>query len=163
MAENEIQLANYTLQPGYIYFAKEPTLITTVLGSCVSVALYDTKQKIGGMNHYRLPLPPNKNERTAVYGFPAIYKLIHLLLDNGAEKENLTAQIFGGAINEIYSNNEKIGEKNVEIAEKMLKKYSIKIVSKDTGGNLGRKVVFNTFTGECIILKVEKLRRTDWL
>lgn len=162
MNHDEIQTINYMLQPGYIYFTKEPTLITTVLGSCVSVALFDTKKKIGGMNHYKFPLPENPEDRTALYGGPAIYKLLHLMFDNGAKKDSMNAQIFGGAVNENFTNND-ISVKNVDIAEKMLQNYSIRVISRDTGGNLGRKIIYNTSTGEAVIMKVEKLRQTDWL
>ncbi|MBP7653404.1 chemotaxis protein CheD [Candidatus Dependentiae bacterium] len=158
---NNIESYNYMLQPGYIFFSKEPALISTVLGSCISVALYDSSCKFGGMNHYKLPVPPTHDESTALYGIPAIYQLVYILLSNGSKVENLKAQIFGGASNPYFSNN--VGEANIEIAEKMINKYKIKIISRDTGGELGRKIIFNTFTGEAMIAKVEKLRQNDWL
>lgn len=154
-----VELFNYMLQPGYIYISKQPALISTVLGSCVSVTLYDRHQKIGGMNHYKLPKHGNE-EPTAMFGYPSIYKLIMLLLDNNSKIENLAAQIFGGAQNPIYSQN--IGALNIEVAYKVLKKFNIGVISTDTGGQLGRKIVFNTLTGETIIAKVEKLRSDDW-
>ena len=155
-----IELFNYMHQPGYILVSKEPAVISTVLGSCVSVALYDKYQKIGGMNHYKLPISVN-GESTAVFGGPAIYKLIQLLVEKKSRVENLMAQIFGGAFNPLYTQN-NIGAENVEIAYKVLKKFNIPVISADTGGELGRKIVFNTFTGEAIIAKVEKLREEDW-
>ena len=39
------------LHPGELFVAQEPTLITTILGSCVSVCLFCPKQKIGAMCH----------------------------------------------------------------------------------------------------------------
>jgi len=45
--------------PGEYYVTKTDEIIATVLGSCVSVCLRDTKLGIGGMNHFMLP--ENKN------------------------------------------------------------------------------------------------------
>lgn len=48
------------------------------------------------------------------------------------------------------------------MARKFLAKHGIKIISEDTGGNMGRKIVYNTLTNEAIIYKVRQLRRCDW-
>jgi len=159
MAEN-IEVYNYMLQSGYIFFSKEPAVISTVLGSCVSVALYDTKLKYGGMNHFRFPRAENL-ETTAFYAKPAIYKLILFFSENKSDLKNLVAQIFGGAYNPKYMAHD-IGKENVAVAKMMLKKYNIPIISEDIGGQLGRKIVYNTFTNEAIIAKVERLRADDW-
>ncbi|MBF0293291.1 MAG: chemotaxis protein CheD, partial [Nitrospinae bacterium] len=41
--------------PGEIAVTKQPSVIATLLGSCVAVCLYNTKGQYGGMNHYMLP------------------------------------------------------------------------------------------------------------
>ena len=43
------------LLPGEMHFARQPTVISTLLGSCVAVALSDGRRRWGGMNHYLLP------------------------------------------------------------------------------------------------------------
>jgi len=50
----------------------------------------------------------------------------------------------------------------VEFAENWLKKYNIPIVSRDTGGQLGRKVIFDNNEGEIIVYKLKKIRTEDW-
>ena len=35
----------YYLKPGYIFFSSEGHILETVLGSCVSVCLFDNKKK----------------------------------------------------------------------------------------------------------------------
>ena len=42
------------LLPGEYYGTKLPCEIATLLGSCVSVCLYDRNLNIGAMNHYVL-------------------------------------------------------------------------------------------------------------
>ena len=39
-----------TIYIGQIHVAKEPTVIKTVVGSCIAVCLYDPAVRLGGMN-----------------------------------------------------------------------------------------------------------------
>lgn len=56
---------NYFLEPGYVYLASQPTVISGVLGSCVAVCLYDRKRRVGGMNHFRFPFTRDKRQATS--------------------------------------------------------------------------------------------------
>jgi len=151
MISNLINCKTLYLHPSSIIVEKEISLITTVLGSCVSVCLYDTKNNIGGINHYMLPLWNGKELPSPKYGNIAIKKLIEKMELYGCDRSNIIAKIFGGS-NIFYNNNIKtennIGERNVEIAIYLLNEFSIPIKVINTGGNIGRKIVFNTFTGE---------------
>jgi len=158
--ENELDTNKYFLQPGYIFVSKEPHLISTVLGSCVSVCIWDCKLNFGGINHYIHP-KPFRTERNSQFGSIAVPYLIKLLLNMGAQKNNLKAHITGGAQSPDM-NSYKIGRDNIRIAEKVLKHHSIEIITRDTGGEMGRKVVFNNETGEIVIYKVNNLRNYDW-
>ena len=55
-----------------------------------------------------------------------------------------------------------IAKGNVSMAKKVLARHDFAIVSEDAGGNMGRKVVYNSLTNEAIIYKVQNLRRGDW-
>lgn len=150
----------YFLQPGYIFVSKEPHLISTVLGSCVSVCIWDEINHFGGMNHYIHPKPFEK-QRSAHFGSISIPHLINLLVKMGSKKSNLKAHIIGGAQNKEI-NCCIVAKQNVEIAEKILKKYHISVMINDTGGEMGRKIVFDTETGEVVVMKVHNLREYDW-
>ena len=158
---NKPVVNNYYLEPGYIFVATNPTSISTVLGSCVSVCLYDRKRKTGGMNHYRLPCIREKNIATANYGNVAIITLIRMMIHDGSKLKHLEAQIFGGAYNPSVSKKD-IGRENILIAKKTLARERIHITSEDVGGRKGRKIVFNTDTNEIVVLKVDRLRLSDW-
>lgn len=137
------------LYPGAIYLTHEPSLVTTILGSCVSICLYDSVLKIGGINHFMLPLWNGQGLASPRYGNIAIEKIIMKLANLGSSKENMKAKVFGGA--EIISTNINqfmIGERNIRIAKDMLREEGIPIVSSSIGGKLGRKIIFNTQTGE---------------
>ena len=152
---------DYFLKPGFIYLPAKPTAISTVLGSSVAVSLWDRSLKIGGMNHFLYPYADTKEKATAQYGNIAIVTLIRMMKSNGADLSKMQAQIFGGAFNPEESNR-NVGRENFKAARDILNGYRIKIISEDIGGELGRKVVFNTATCEIVILKVDRLRNSDW-
>ncbi|MCP4670035.1 MAG: chemotaxis protein CheD [Desulfobacula sp.] len=154
---------NYLLQPGYIYVPEKAVSISTVIGSGVAVCIFNKKTRIGGMNHFQLPFMSAKGKTTAMYGNIATITLIKMMLsfNQRTRVKNLEAQIFGGAYNPENSDKD-VGKQNIEMAHKILNQNQIAIISEDTGGKKGRKVVFNISTNEAAVLKVDNLRDADW-
>jgi chemotaxis protein CheD len=153
--------ATYFLEPGYIFVATRPAVISSVLGSAVSVCLYDRKRKLGGMNQFQLPEVRDRRKATARYGNAATLALVRMMEENGCAIRTLEAQILGGAFNREISD-EDVGRANVVVARRVLGRKGIRIVSEDVGGAKGRKVVFNTGTNEVAVMKVDRLRSGDW-
>jgi chemotaxis protein CheD len=151
----------YFLHPGYIFVSKEPYLISTVLGSCVSVCIWDSVSGIGGMNHHIHAKPFCKKEYSSQFGSIAIPYMIKELVKMGGIKTNFRAHIIGGAQNPSMGSS-LIGKENIKIAEDILRKHFIQIITHDTAGQMGRKVVFDTETGEIAVYKVNSLRESDW-
>ncbi|MGA2142856.1 MAG: chemotaxis protein CheD, partial [Brevinematales bacterium] len=50
-----MEIKEYFLKPGELLFSKVPAIVKTILGSCVSVCIFDNKQKFAGICHYLLP------------------------------------------------------------------------------------------------------------
>lgn len=136
-------IPQYYLKPGYIYFSEDPVKITTILGTCVAVCVYDQVTHFGGMNHFLLPVIHDDNY-SARYGDASMHKLISLFLQAGSKMHNLEAKLYGGAAHEGVTNAMEIASSNICTARQILQKYSIRITSISTGGYRGRKVVFNT-------------------
>ena len=113
------------------------------------------------MNHFRFPSIDDRKRATALYGNVSTLSLIRMMMGTGSEKEHLEAQLFGGAHNEEISDKD-IGLENIRVAQRILHRYDIRVVSEDTGGTVGRKVVFNTETAELAVIRVQKLRIEDW-
>ncbi len=136
------------LYPANLYINYEPALVTTILGSCVAVCLFDPIYKIGGINHYMLPFWNGKGLASPKYGNIAIEKLLEKVIQAGARKHNLQAKVFGGGVvlNGNFSHY-NIGERNIEVAFTTLEEMSINIASSSTGGRKGRKILFDTSTG----------------
>ena len=168
----------YYLEPGYIYLTKGSVVIRTVVGSCVAVCLWDRKLGYGGMNHFLRPIIRDAESATPKYGNVATIALITMMEEAGCEAKDIVGQILGGACpqdaneadmedaEEADMGDEKeadVGHENVAIARSVLQKKGIAIVSEDVGGNMGRKVVFDTETGQLMTLKVHKIRDSDWM
>ncbi len=129
-------------------------MVTTVLGSCVAVCLFDGKENIGGINHYMLPFWNGKELASPKYGNIAIESLVKKMEQLGSKRENLIAKIFGGA-NQL-SHTMGVGQRNIKVAEEILAELKIKIVAKSLGGHKGRKLNFNTSTGEVFMKYISK-------
>ena len=159
--KRELEVYKYYLMPGYVIAASEPTLVSTVVGSCVAVCLHDRRRKCGGMNHFLFPKSRRGKRPTPQYGNLAIAALIRLLVDQGSRLEDLVAQIYGGGCRSFHDPSDT-GRRNIKMARRILKKKGIPIISEDVGGLMGRRVIFHTVTNEAIVMKTNKIRRGDW-
>jgi chemotaxis protein CheD len=139
------------LFPGTIFAHKEQHLVTTVLGSCVAVCLWHPGSGIGGINHYLLPLWNGEGLPTPKYGNIAITRLIEKIRQLTGKGE-LVAKVFGGA--SMWARTEgalAVGERNVELAFRLLAEENIQVVSQDVWGEMGRKIIFDTKTGSVLL------------
>ncbi len=143
----------YYLIEGTIFLSAEEYFITTVLGSCVSLCLWDPELKIGGMNHYVFDFWNGVGLPTPKYGNIAIPTLIRKMQMYGCKKNNLKAKIFGGSdMLSMHTNgNRSPGVNNIILAEEILKEENIPIIAYDVGGKYGRKIKFNTATGIVLV------------
>ncbi len=156
----QLEPYHYHLRPGYIFANSEPSLITAQLGSGVAVCLWDRVQGIGGMGHFQLPKPTSRDKHTAKFGAMSVAILIKMLLKMGARRENLEAQIYGGGHRYQYAKD--MGNRNLKVARRILKKSRIRVVSEDTGGSLARRVLYHTKTNEVLCMKTPKSQQKDW-
>ena len=144
-----------TLHPGERFVSKEPTLITTLLGSCVAACLYDPIAHVAGMNHFLLA---NKRytrnmmmsaTEAGRYGVNAMELLINDMIHLGAEKKRIRAKVFGGgAVLESISNDNFhcVGDVNERFIREFLKTENITLDAEDLGGTKGRVIRFRTDT-----------------
>jgi len=145
------------LYPGMLFAEPGDYSVTTVLGSCVSVCLWDPASRTGGINHYLLPLWNGDGLRTPKYGNIAIPMLVEKLLQAGCARGNLKAKVFGGAsVLEGWSGLLNVGERNIHFAEGALEEARIPVIGKDVGGTSGRKLLFVTGSGDVYVRKLNK-------
>jgi chemotaxis protein CheD len=138
------------LHPGEMYASPEPANLTIILGSCVAVCIFNPRLSIGGATHYLLATPEGKPQASPRYGDMAINTLLRELRRLGSRNKDLRAHVYGGArmLQTIRGNaQESIGDKNVQLALRMLSEAAIPIDKRDTGGRKSRKVTMRTDTG----------------
>lgn len=137
---------------GELFASDQPVVISTVLGSCVSVCLFDPVRKIGGMNHIFLPGNADYSQFnvSARYGINAMELLINSMLSLNADRRRLRAKVFGGGRvmerkeNQVFSP----GDANVDFAFRFLEQEKIPVGGYSVGGNFGRRIEMSCQTGE---------------
>lgn len=152
-------IPRHYLYPGTLFVHKRPHLVTTVLGSCISVCLWNQTAQLGGINHYLLPLWNGEGLPTPKYGNIAIEKLVEKVKAISRPGDKLIAKVFGGA--SMWEKTEgllAIGQRNIEYANETLEKHGIPIVGIDVGGYQGRKVIFNTGDGTVLMRRQRSMR-----
>jgi len=137
------------LHAGQVVVSREPSAVTTILGSCVAVCLWDPLLGAGGMNHFLLPHWAGNGDSSPRFGNVAVQGLVQQMLRLGSRTANLQAKVFGGAcvLGAFRARAEHLGTKNVQVARAVLAAEGIPIVAEDAGGDRGRKVIFHTDDG----------------
>ena len=156
-------IKEFFLQPGTIIVPSKPTKIFSVVGSGVIVAIWEKRLKRGGLCHFTKPIREDKSIVSYKFALPSILGVISHLEKSGGKVIHMEASVFGGS-EKFGAKNYKplLGKKNVDTAIEILNRKNIEIVTNDTGSNRGRKVMFNSETGESIVAKVNSLREDDW-
>jgi chemotaxis protein CheD len=144
---------------GEYFISNKPNqLLATLLGSCISVCIRDSKLKIGGMNHFMLPGDEGDSEEShhnsARYGLFSMEKMLNELFKNGAQKDRLEVKIFGGA--DINENSQSVGKLNIDFIKGFLNRDGYKIASEDVGGNKARKIHYFPSTGKVMMKLISK-------
>lgn len=142
----------YRIGIGEFVSTNEPNaILSTLLGSCISVCLTDDENGVFGMNHFILP-GNDKKEDNPRYGKFATNHLIEHMLNKGANIKHITAKIYGaGRVSKKYTFD--IGKNNLEFIQKYLKDMNIPIVESDVGGEFGRKIHFHCDSSDIVVEK----------
>ncbi|HXN80955.1 MAG TPA: chemotaxis protein CheD [Myxococcales bacterium] len=130
------------LHPGDLVASATPVEVSTVLGSCVSVFLWDAETGVGGVNHFVLPLGHGPR-----YGSAAVPELLRRVNALGARRGHLRAHVYGGAGMMGKGPSESTGLGNVRQAISMLAEAHIPITDQHVGGTRGRSLIFSTLDG----------------
>jgi chemotaxis protein CheD len=146
--------ARQYLHAGQYFVSADPTAVTTILGSCISVCLWEPKLKIGGVNHFVLPHWAGSGRLSPRFGSVAIASLIEGLSSLGCTPKKLKAKIFGGAAVFGVNGHARLGDRNIEVARLLLEEERIPVIGEDVGGRRGRKLVFHTDDGSAWVKRI---------
>lgn len=140
------------VQGDYAVSSDPATVLSTVLGSCVAVCLFDRGAGVGGMNHFLLAETGSATGDDLRYGVNAMELLVNELLRAGAERNKLSAKLFGGA--RMTEHASDIGQSNARFARDFLAREGIACLSQSLGGVLARRVQFTPTTGAARQLQI---------
>ncbi|WP_039934743.1 chemotaxis protein CheD [Leptospira inadai] len=145
---------------GEYFFSEEPVELKTLLGSCVSVCLFDSVSRFGGMNHILLPGSPSdtNTDFSTRFGVHAMEILINEFVKRGIPRKNLSAKIIGGGQIMTMSPELSIGAKNIYFARSFLEGEEIPIIAEEVGGQFYRNLRFFSDTAEVFVRR----ERTDF-
>ena len=133
-------------------------MVTTVLGSCVTIIMYDFYTKISGMSHCIFPTQLNIQEYKPYNEFryvdTTIVKMLELMGRYKIPKNRIVVKLFGGAEQLHQSKQKSVGRKNIEMAMSTLEGYGMSITAMDVGGNEGRKIYLSSQTGEVLLSRL---------
>jgi chemotaxis protein CheD len=144
------------LKPGELYVADCPTIVTTLLGSCLSVTMFSPQHRIGAICHAVLPCEQGVCWDTRYVDSSIILMLRHFT-HLSIKRSHLQVKLFGGA--DIGSRGKggsllSVGSQNVTAALRVIKEQNLILAASDLGGARGRKIVFYAHTGEVYLQRV---------
>jgi chemotaxis protein CheD len=154
------RLAVIQLQPGEVIVTGSPAVITTVLGSCVSLCLYAERTGVGAMCHCVLPEGGRLTTRKRTHFVDgALEVMLSGLADLGTRPEELRVKMFGGAEMFLADGAScveavSIGRQNVDAARRAIRQANLSLVAEDVGGPAGRRIVFYTYGGKVLLRRV---------
>ncbi len=130
----------HVIQGDYAVARDDSSVLTAILGSCVSACIRDPVAGIGGMNHFLLPEARSGSSEQVLYGAQSMELLINALLKAGARRDRLEAKIFGGA--RMIAGLSDIGQSNGEFARRFLRDEGIPCLAESIGGTKARRIRF---------------------
>jgi chemotaxis protein CheD len=148
------------LQPGELIITQEPQWVITLLGSCVTVTMFNARFRLAAMCHAMLPKPHGRNvpgpgpDEYFRYMSHAIPAMVERFARLGLPPGEVEVKMFGGGnvidLGGDPHDDRLIGAANIAKAQKLLKAAHFQIVAQNVGGDRGCKIVFNTSSGEVL-------------
>lgn len=164
MMELAPELAQVYLHPGEMYIARNPTILRTVLGSCVGITFWSPRLKIGALCHAVLPrIPPDlPADLQATEGYRyvdfCISDVARQLEVMGAVRRQLQVKLFGGSdvlpVSSSPSARATVGRQNWQAALEVMRAENLEVMVNDLGGTRGCTLQFHTGTGEVLLRRL---------
>jgi len=150
------------LKPGKFHFAVTPTIVSTVLGSCISVTMHNPEYTMGAICHAVLPdeLIPGEPYR---YVDSSIAAMVRLFDRYRINRRDIQVKLFGGA--DILPQGENgyrhmtVGQQSILRANQIIEREQLRIIASDVGGTRGRKLFFHTHSGEIYLQRLRDSAR----
>jgi chemotaxis protein methyltransferase CheR len=153
------------LKPAELCVTDKPTIVRTVLGSCLAVTMFNRRLGVSAICHALLPqydpkdLSNNHFLEKLKYVDYVIPKMLAKMKSYNIKPEEIEIKVFGGAdmlnTQAEQARNQPVGRLNVETAIKVLEAEGLRPKTSDVGGTFGRKIFFYTHTGEVLLKRLK--------
>jgi chemotaxis receptor (MCP) glutamine deamidase CheD len=152
-----------TIYIGGVHASEEPTVIKTLLGSCIAVCLWDSVRGIGGMNHFMLPRSSGRIDGDAArFGVHAMDCLIGAMMKLGADRRRFVAKVFGGAhVLAVRESEDGVPQQNIAFIREFLADEGLPVLGEDVGGYTPRHVHFHTDSGRALVKRLNGPRSVE--
>lgn len=163
MSPSSKQEKKIFLKPGQVYFSHLPSLVTTVLGSCVSVTMHSADHRCGAICHALLPEGRDAGDPCR-YVDSSIMEMLRAFSRNGIESSRIEVKVFGGSdvlpVVEDGTPRPSVGQQNIDAALRVIERERLHLAASDLGGTRGRKILFRTHTGEILLKRLHRIERS---
>ncbi len=152
------------LGPGEAHLTDRAELVVTVLGSCISVTMFNRRRSMAGICHSLLPECGRRGRCRGECGEGFRYvacsvrQMVLVFDGHGIPRGEIEVKCFGGA--DMFARKSagadlvSVGRQNILMAEKIIAGEGLTLRARDVGGLRGRKVLFNTHTGEILLKRL---------
>jgi len=134
-----------------IIFMTKTEQACCIVGSCIALSLYHPRTGQGALAHIVLPRSLDRKGPPGKFVDTAIPHMVETLSASGANQAGLVAKFCGGASMFGASGPIKIGIQNAEAVRKLLGELHIPIAGENLEGPKGRRVTFDSQTGDMTI------------
>lgn len=177
MSHKEKKIPALFLRPGEFFFGDSPALVTTVLGSCISVTMFAPRLGIGSICHGLLPTCKGRKHRQCDCGDRcpegfrfvecSIWRMLEEFMRHGIDRGELQVKLFGGAemflTPDLQRRNRTVGRQNISVAMEVIEGEGLALLATDVGGCRGRKIIFNSATGDVMLKRLNNEREFEEL
>lgn len=163
MAAPDAPLPEIHVHPGECRVVSQPSLLRTVLGSCVGVTFFVPRLGIGAICHPMLPhCPAHRRDGLAGtarrrYVDLAIRDLARHLDSLGVHRAEAQVKLFGGCdVLPVAADATRptVGRLNAEAALRVLAEEGFAVSASRLGGKAGVRIDFRTDSGEVMLRRL---------
>jgi chemotaxis protein CheD len=137
---------------GRVAVARGPVRLTSVVGSCIGVAIHHPRLGVGGLAHVVLAASQGRTDSPGKYADTAIPHLLTRLAAAGAVgPAGLVVKIAGGAHLFGPRGPMQVGDENASAILVALTKARMAVAAQDVGGGKGRRITLDCATGALVV------------
>jgi chemotaxis protein CheD len=126
-------------------------LVAYGLGSCIALAAWDPRARVGGLAHFMLPNGPANGSSPVKFIDTGLDKFLRALEADGATLGRTVFKAAGGAAMLTLGGGLAIGKRNAETIQAALAERGLALTATALGGEAGRTVQLQVADGRFLV------------